>query len=799
MLINWLLYPLLLTLASAGHGLLVRAIARGPSNLLLLPTGFASMIVLTTMSMASGLHGVAWIAIVVPALLGFALRRRDVQAARRAPLPDWLWPAGAGAGAFLIFALPVVFSGHLTFTGFSMITDTANHFDVTARLMDVGRLHPDPVDSSYAESVRKLFDANYPIGLHSLLGAWSDLLGREVVWMYQPTVAFGAPMGALAAYGVLRWMGLPSALRVLGAIVVVQPNLLYAYGLAAGFKELLGAMMLLTVLALLVEGFQARDRRVLATAVPIAAGICVFTVTIGPWMGLVLLVFFVAGLLWPGTRSRRWLVGQWAMLAGAAAALAWPLFPSIKTSSEVTAGTGGLSTVVTSPTDLGNLAAPLDPLTSVGVWLNGDYRFPLTTNVDLTHALVYLVIALAVLGTVSLAWRRRPEIAAAALAVVIVMLAVPPRTGPWVDAKVFAVTGTLVLLLAFAGAGALAARRATLPLAWLLGIAVGGGVLYGNALAVHNTTLAPDERLNELAEIAREFKGQGQALAPSFDENAEYFLRELKAVGRVNPPNGFAGDPPLFGADLGQIDHTFVQSFDLLVLRRNPSRRRPPSNYEKAYQGRFYEVWRKSGPSDRVLGHITLSQRRLERSPEYCRQVATGLADDPSGGIVLWALGTSPSLYVPATGRWSPNWVADPDGSSLRTTGPGRASGSVSLPAGGRYELFQTGSFERPVTIEVDGEEVGRLSYLSDYPGEAVYVTTLRLDKGLHSVEIRRGGGSLRPGNGDATGSRYVGPLMFARVGDPGGTTFTTPVEDAYAVCRSNRPLDWVELIRRSP
>jgi hypothetical protein len=799
MLINWLLYPVLLTLASAGHGLLVRSVARGPSNLTLLPVGFASMIVLSTMAMSSGLHGAAWLAIVVPALLGFALRTADVRAWRQADRSLWLWPAAAGGGAFLIFALPVVFSGHLTFTGFSMITDTANHFDVTNRLMAAGKVTPLPVDSSYDESVRKLFDANYPIGLHSLLGSWSELLGREVAWMYQPTVAFGAPMGALAAFGVLRWVGLPVALRAFAATVVVQPNLLYAYGLAAGFKEFLGAVMILTVLALLVEAYQATDRRIVAAAVPLAGGICVFTVTIAPWVGLVLLVFLVVGLAWPGLGRRSLVLRRWTAMGIAAVLLSWPLFPSIRTSSEVTAGSGGLSTVVTSQTDLGNLAAPLDPLTSAGVWLNGDYRYPLSTNVGLTHALVYIVLALALLGAVSLLWRRRPEIGAATLAAAVVMLVVPPKTGPWVDAKVYAVTGTLVLLLAFAGAGALAGRRRTVPLAWLFGLVIGGGVLYGNALAVHNTTLAPERRLNQLADIAKRFEGQGPALAPSFDENAEYFLRDLGAVGRVNPPQGFAGDPPLFGADTDQIGFDFIQSFRLLVIRRNPSHSRPPGNYELAYRTSYYDVWRREAPQDTIISHSPLPGERDERTPAACRELAEQLAAVPEGGRLRWSLARRPIGFFPMEAAVrSPNWPPDPTVNGVRTSGPGKVNGPVIIDRSGRFALWLTGSVERPLTVRVDNRDVATLSYRSDYPGEAMYVTTLDLGKGVHTVELRRGGGSLRPGNGDATGSRYVGPLLFDRTDDPGGTTFTTPVSALFDVCRSDRPLDWVELLRRS-
>jgi hypothetical protein len=373
-----------------------------------------------------------------------------------------------------------------------------------------------------------------------------------------------------------------------------------------------------------------------------------------------------------------------------------------------------------------------------------------------------------------------------------------PQTGPWVEAKIFAIDGTLVLALAFFGAGALARGARTWPLGWALAVVVAGGVLYGNALAVHNTTPAPERRLAELERIGHRFAGQGPALAPSFDEYAEYFLRDLKTTGRVNPPAGFPGAAPQFGADLDQIDTSFVEGFRLLVVRRNPTRSRPPGNYRLVDRTRFYEVWRRTTDGKEVLSHTPVGGRRSDRPVSACRALAKGARGNPAGDHLRWAIASSPDAYVPTEGKWGPNWGPDPAGSALRTNGPGRADGSVLLQRGGRYALWQTGSFERPVVIKVDGRRVGTLAGLSDYPAEAVYVTTLPLRAGAHRIELRRGGGSLRPGNGDATGSRYVGPLYFRRVGDPGGRMFTTPVSRAFSVCRSRRALDWVELVGRS-
>ena len=797
MLISWLLYPLLLTAASLGQGLLVRRVLRGPSDLLLLPVGFALMIAATTALIDIGLYKVAWLGIVVPTVAGYALSVPWLRERRRQwPAREtWLWPLLAALFAFVAYAAPVVFSGRLTFTGFSMITDIANHFDLAAQMTSAGQVAPTPVDSSFAESIRKLLGASYPTGMHSLLGAWSQLLGRELAWMYQPTITFAAPMGALAAFGVLRWAGLSAPLRALAAAVVVQPTLLYSYGLVAGFKELFAAVMILITVALLAEGFDRRDRRVFAAAIPILAGYDAFSLAIAPWLGLVVGVFVIAWLLRLPQVARHVTVVRVVAGAVVVIGLALLILPSFPLSGGSLSSQPGVKEVVTSQTDLGNLAAPLDRLTSVGVWMTGDYRFPLTTHVGLTHALIYLVLLLAALGIVSILWRRRPEIAALAVAGGLVFAVILPKTGPWVDAKIYAVTGTIVLSLAFFGIGALLTRKRLAPVGWVLAGLVALGVLYGNALAYHNTTLAPESRLSELERISHRFAGKGPALAPEFNEYAEYFLRNLKTTGRVNPPNGFPGSPPNFGTDIDQPDNVFIESFPLLVLRRGPQHSRPPGNYELAYRGRFYDVWRRAFSGGNIIHHESTPGPLDQRPAKNCRGLAKAFDKTPGGKSVRWAIGPDPAVFVPTTGKWSPGWVAQPDGSSLRTTGPGKVRGTVTIKRPGRYEVWQMGSFERPVEVIVDGRTIATLSGLSDYPAEAAPVTTVALEPGRHTVELRRGGGSLAPGNGDVTGSRYVGPTYFLRPQDAGGQIFTSSIADTFKVCRSHRVLDWVELL----
>jgi hypothetical protein len=104
------------------------------------------------------------------------------------------------------------------------------------------------------------------------------------------------------------------------------------------------------------------------------------------------------------------------------------------------------------------------------------------------------------------------------------------------------------------------------------------------------------------------------------------------------------------------------------------------------------------------------------------------------------------------------------------------------------------GSFTRPVTVRVDGHEVGRLENDIKYAGLAQAVATIHLDAGEHTVEVVRGGGTLAPGNG-AGGT--VGPFALTPASPrPEGVRYVTP-DDYRSVC--GRSVDWIEVVRGVP
>ena len=512
----------------------------------------------------------------------------------------------------------MVLTGAPTFTGYLRIVDLAHQFDFTQQLIQDGRSLQEPIDSSFEQVVAKLVDSGYPGGFHSVLGGLARMVDTDIAWVYQPLLAVAAAMGALALYGLLDGIVDRPPLRALAAFIAAQPNLLYGYGLAGGFKELITAGLLVLVVALLrANRFDVPTwRSALPIAVVAAAGFAVISYTFLPWLGLILGCAFLLA----ASRRPAWplFAARWAWLAGLTALLCLPTLDAARKAS-------GLTGVVEGQGDLGNLAAPLKPWTSAGVWLTGDYRYPLTQRVDLTYVLVGFVLVLAAVGVAYAVRRRQAVPIVLALAFGGALAYVTRRTGPWVDAKAFAITGMVCIALAFVGAAAL--RRGPLRLlAWPAAAVVAAAVLFGNALAYHEITLAPRDQLRDLERLGTQLKGRGPTLYPAFNEYAEYFLRRQRATSLVNPanfrlevrPEAAAGRSGIqFAWDLDDFVPSFVQSFEYIVERGHPVAGRPPSNYVLVERTQYHRVWRKDlrapeGPAPFPL----LRQTRRARPPQ---------------------------------------------------------------------------------------------------------------------------------------------------------------------------------------
>lgn len=799
--LSWVVYPLLLVALSLGIGLLLRWLAGSDAlpGVLVVPVGFAGIVALvvfpTQLDATAELAGLLVLAVAVG---GFLLTGRGLLTTLR-PTRAWLWPALAALLPAAAIAAPIVLTGQPGLTGYGRIVDTAHQLDLTAWLTSEGRRVPveSMIDSSYLRQAFQTINVGYPGGAQAALGATSGLLGVDPIWTYQVFLAVLAAVLGLALFSLLG-RAIPSApWRAVAAGVAAQPTILYSYALAGGIKELGAVAALAVVAAVLLAHPPSRStlRQLVPVAVAAAASLAIFNLGIVPWLGMLAAVVLAADLF-TGRRRPVRTVGRWAALGVLTLVITIPtLLVAVRLAP--TAAGGG-------PPDLGNLAAPVSGWSAVGPWLNADHRFALDVigYPTLTYVFVGIVLALAALG---LAWAiARFDLRLLALAVTagVALVYVADRSGPWVDLKAFTITAPITLALAFAGAWTISRWRRVRWLGPAAVVLVAVTVLAGNALVYRGTTIAPYERFAELEELGDKYAGQGPALFPSFEEFGEYLLRDTKATGIVNAPQSrFVLSPSarpemVYSLDPDEIALEFLDEFDLLFLRRDPTGSRPPSNWRLEERTDFYEVWRRQEDAPEVLAHFALAGRPGERGEDFCTGVrAAARAAQERGAWIAYAQAPSVVQYTAQEGDGPASW--EQLGPDFRAGGPGRLEGQVTLPIATRYTLWLRGSIGRQVRVLVDGEEVGSLRWAQSYPQQYAPVGSIELPAGVHTFEIVRGGGTLLPGTSNVSADGFtttVGPLAFA-FSQPGPRVSYAQPGEFGEMCRSQVGLDWVEVL----
>jgi len=613
-------------------------------------------------------------------------------------------------------------------------------------------------------------------------------------------------MGALALYALLRQVVANPIICCVGAAIAIQPNILYDYALGGGIKELTTASLILLVAALLAERLPGPRslRSSLPLAPAIAAAVAAFSYGVIPWFGLLLPVAFVASLL-PGGRRLRTLV-SWAVVAAATSILGIPsVISSIKLFGDLTTAVNGVVEL-----GLGNLTAPIPEISSVGVWISNDYRFPMFAHAGASHAFDIVIIVLATIGVLCALCRRRWMIAAFGVASPIALAYWVAHGGPWIELKAYTITAPMFLAMAFVGAGWLVTshpRRLKVPVraaGWLGALAVAGAVLYGNALTYHDISLAPAARYEQLAEIGERFAGVVPAFYPVFDEYSGYFLRKEGGYDLEIPPGlqvrpGAVNLPPgqfAYALDLNELELSFVERFPLLVIARSPVASRAPANYDLVDRTSEFEVWRRTRPASEVFVHFPLSGLPDERTRQFCRGLARSVRQAGAGSSVAYVPAGPRTELIPTQATHPSYWHAiGPE--SLRAYGAGAVQGSVSLPARGTYDISMAGSVGRPLTLYIDGHRAGSVAYQWRYPGQFLHFARVSLSAGTHQIRLSRGDGSLSPGSGDGPdpASGVIGPLIFTLQQPEDGSLIVVPGSEAGRVCAAHAGYEWIEVL----
>ncbi len=807
-LLAWVLFPVVVLVCCGGGGLLVRRLSGGELSAgLVVPVGFALLVVVcafaTSISWLAPAGGAIVLALAVVGYVAEARAGAPRSCARARALlsrgaSGWLWPTLAALIAFAAVGGPALLTGTPTWAGYTRIVDIAFQMDFAKHLAEAGRSVA-PLHSSFDVSLDKLTSVGYPGGGQATLGVMAALIRTDVAWCYQAYLAVTAAIGALAAFSLLSRAIRIRVLCALGAAVVIQPNILYGYTLEGGIKEITTAALLLAAVALLVERLPGEGSRwsMLPAAVAISAAFASFSAGVAPWLGLVLLGLLIVTFV--RSRYRRRLLASWGLFLASIAALSIPSFFAV---AELAS-----SAEVSNPS-LGNLAAAVPDWSSAGVWLTGDYRFPLV-HVAATHAFDVLVIALAVLGIIFALRRHYWALGILGLGTPIALYYWVASAGPWIQLKAFTITSAFALLLAFFGAGALSGLHPRLAgwLGSLAAVVMAGVVLYGNAIIYHDTSLAPAARYRDLAAIGSAYAGQGPLMFPYFDEYAEYFLRHEDPDDLVDPAyKGFilasgVSPPPgavSFSWDLNQLSASFVQSFRLIVLARSPVANRPPSNYDLVKQTHYFDVWRRDRPSSTVVVHLPLSGLPHERTQQFCSAFITVARQAGPGAEVAYAQ-SSPGTVTGVTQGPHPDYWRTVGPDTVISYGAGTAQIPVTLPQSALFDIWVQGSVGRPLAVYVDGRHLTNIGWEERYPNQFLLLGQRELARGAHTVRIVRGNGSLHPGSGDPptdTVGRTIGAVVFSIDDSSSGRVHVAPPSMAAQVCAAPVGYQWLEVLK---
>jgi hypothetical protein len=767
MLVSWVLFPLVLALVSLGCGLLLERVAGVRLPGAVVPAaGFAVVVVAVHFTTSSDTTAELSVPLVVAlAILGIALS------------PPWRrgavdgWATATAVGVYAVFAAPVVLSGEATFAGYIKLDDTATWLAITDRIMEHGRNLGGLPQSSYEATLAFNLPGGYPIGAFFGLGIGHALTGEDSAWLFQPYMAFLAAMLATTLYALVTPILRSRHLRALAVFVSSQAALLYAYTLWGGVKEIAAACMLGLIAATAAPAID-RDRTaraVLPLAVASAATLAVLSFGGVIWLGPLLLMALVLTARAHGLHvaAKRAL----AFLA-AGAVLALPSLLKAKQFLDPNSGT------LTNTTDLGNLVKPLDWMQFFGIWPTGDFRVA-PHSIDATHLLIGVVVAAGLLGLV-VAWRRRAGgFLIYTCGATVGCFVVVAFGSPWIDAKALATASPVFVLAGLAAAGAVfeSGRRIE---GLLIAAAIAGGVLWSNALAYEDVTLAPHDRFAQLEDIGQRFAGQGPALMTDYEPyGVRHFLRRLDPEGASELRRRLVMLPSLM-------------AYRTLVLRKSPLESRPPLPFKLVRQYRYYDVWQRPEGPFPVAEHLPLGDSLHPSAPARCADVVRLAREAGARGRLAVATRSRDPIVIDLSSATRPTaWQPTAGVAGAVTPGtPGSAQTLVHVPATGRYGIWVGGAFRRELDVLVDGKVVSAQRHQLSHSGQYLPLGETELTAGVHRVRLRYGDEDVHPGSGDPP--FYLGPLVLAT---PGGSSvrFVSP-RDARSLC--DKRLDWVDALR---
>jgi hypothetical protein len=801
-ILAYLWTPVLMALLAVGLGLLVERIARWPlPAALLAPVGAAAAIPLAMTLYHLGLTSLVATPVVVgAALLGFVLARRELRERLR---PGW-----AGAAALLAYLLcvgPSAAMGDWTWAGYNFVNDTSVNMVYVDHLVHHGYTEPGGPFSTTTAMAASGVGQRYPMGAHGLMAALQPLTGVGTAALYQPFLATLIAGTAAAFTQIARRGGAAGPAAAAIAFVAAGANLTYQYSQHGAVKEILMMLLLAAAAAVVAESLITRVRAGvgIVLALCLAATVHVLSVGGAPY-ALLAAALAVAALMLAPKRPPLRLVGV-AALAGAVTALV----ATVAVIGDVVSyGSGAGSSfeasgeVGVSPVTYGQLLRPLPAYQAAGIWLGEDYRIAVPTGSTQTiqTLLIALMLAAALVGLVGQLRRRAFAAPVLFAACGLTAALVAPRITPYADAKLLVILAPSIVLLAGLGVWELWSRRRRLhaPVAVVVALALGGGVLWSDAVAAHEARFAPTDRMEAL-EDAAQHAGTGYWLINEWEEYGKFFARSIRSNSGSEsdaPDVVVLREPgPIFGQyfDLDEQALEYLQRFDGFIVRRSPVAARPPGEYERVYENAYYELWRRRPDAQRASEHLPLGELYDAGAEPSCSDVR-GLARRArrrGEQLVAAPAPQAPVMDVIRQRDRPLGWVPDQNRPGMVTlVTPGRLGGEIRVPEAGTYRVWLQLSSGRPMEVRVDGKLIGSPHQVNT-PEQWLALADLPLDAGTHDVELFRRGGRPIPGDGY---NGELGPLALEPLGADDSLVRIAP-GDAERLCGER--WDWIETAPR--
>jgi hypothetical protein len=550
----------------------------------------------------------------------------------------------------LLSALPVMLLVLLPFlaVGRAGILGTTVDNDMAAHM-----LFAESYLSEAAEHLKPpMFDL-YPFGPHAMVALIAEGLSVRVDHAFTGWTMALPLLNAWTALALVRRATWPK--QAVTATLVAMPFLVAAYYGQGSFKELLQTGLVLAVV-LLFSGYGPTLGR--GRWVPLAL-----------FVGGMVSVYSVTGLVWPAVIGGLWLIGTVAQriahhgtrglvtsarrelssIGIGLAVLAISLLPQASRIHNFISANSGANGIIVPKDVLANLVAPLPGWEAFGVWGNPDYRLP-TSPAFTSGMWTAFVLGLVLFGAWWTLRRGRWMLPLAAAGSMLIWWVSIRSQSPYVVAKALVIASPLLLALAVLPLIEQAPDRLPRPmsslfksvpgqpLSWalasLLAVVLFFKVGVSDVRALRASPVGPTDHADQLRSLRPLLHGEPTL----FLGDDDYIKWELAGVPVGTPV--FGGLLPLptrplkawtFGMalDFDSVDAATLNSYRWIITTRDAAGSAPPSRVHLVGTTPSYDLWRRVG---RVRQRSILAEGEMPGAILDC-QARSGQAVLRGGGI----------------------------------------------------------------------------------------------------------------------------------------------------------------------